>query len=296
MRADVLFLRPLTPQATADGFEDEALAVEMLDLDAHVIPFDLIVDGEADRAVEQLPEGGGRTYLLRSWILSLEEYEALDEALAERGDQLVSTPEEYERTLYLPEWAPLLGERTPASIWTDGAEAAEAYELARTTLGPPPWILKDHVKSAKEQWLEACFVAPETTEAEFTAMVDNLLTERGERFERGLVVRKFVDLAPLPYSTEERRIPDEHRLVFFEGELIASSPYHDVEDPEFEPVDFHWVADALDAPFVTVDVARLRDEDPHSADGWTVIEINPGEVTTWPAQMDPRALYKRLLD
>jgi len=31
----------------------------------------------------------------------------------------------------------------------------EAWEVAQE-LGPPPWIVKDHVKSAKERWHRAC--------------------------------------------------------------------------------------------------------------------------------------------
>ena len=31
--------------------------------------------------------------------------------------------------------------------------------------------------------------------------------------------------------TPERRIPDEHRLFFWEGELVAHAAYHPVSDP-----------------------------------------------------------------
>ena len=67
------------------------------------------------------------------------------------------SPEQYERASYVPHWAAALGGATPATVWTEGDDVDEAWEAAQR-LGPPPWIVKDHLKSAKEAWDEACFV------------------------------------------------------------------------------------------------------------------------------------------
>jgi hypothetical protein len=45
------------------------------------------------------------------------------------------------------------------------------------------------------------------------------------------VIRKFLDLAPSGARTLERRIPDEHRLFFWQGRIVCHAPYHDIGDP-----------------------------------------------------------------
>src|SRR5438105_1221227 len=72
----------------------------------------------------------------------------------------------------------------------------EAWEVA-AELGPPPWIVKDHVKSAKEFWHRACFVPEGATHDQFVDICETLLEARGDRFERGFVVRKYLELATL---------------------------------------------------------------------------------------------------
>ena len=63
----------------------------------------------------------------------------------------------------------------------------------------------------------------------FGRAVQGLLDFRGDRFVGGLVVRRFVRLATLPFVTENRPVPDEHRLVFWNGQLAGHAPYYDVE-------------------------------------------------------------------
>ncbi|HYO64903.1 MAG TPA: ATP-grasp domain-containing protein [Archangium sp.] len=137
--------------------------------------------------------------LYRGWMLSGEEYEALDE----RGHALMTTPSECAAAHYLPNWYPRLKGYTARSVWTEGTDASEAWEAARE-LGSPPWLVKDHVRSAKERWAEACFVPAGATREDFERICGNLLEERGDRFERGFVVRRFLLLGLRAARTEDR--------------------------------------------------------------------------------------------
>jgi len=88
----------------------------------------------------------------------------------------------------------------------------------------------------------------------------------------------------------ERPVADEHRLVFWEGRLVAHAPYDDVES-RLEPHEasaYAFLGRVLSSPFFTADVARL------AAGGTTIIEINDGGSSTLPEQMDPRVLYRAL--
>ena len=180
----------------------------------------------------------------------------------------------------------MLGEHTALARWTEGESIREAWEVAQE-LGPPPWIVKDHVKSAKEEWFRACFVPEGADKGDFRATCERLLELRGDRFERGFVIKKYLELATLRGTTPERRaVTDEHRLVFVFGRLVAHAPYYDVDSMLEDPAQFAFIGDVIDSPFFTADVARLRDG------GWTIIELNDGGCSNFPEQLDPREVFR----
>lgn len=286
----ILFGRPRSAQEAEDRFELEALAAEELGLESFAIPLDDVVAGEPERALRRLPRPKERCWLYRGWMLSEEEYTALYEAMDDRGERLWVDPESFAEATYAPNYLPLLGERTAPAGWTESESVTEAWEVAQE-LGPPPWVVKDHVKSAKEAWHRACFVPPGASFEDFAAVCEQLLELRGDRFERGFVIKRYLELAELPgWTPERRRVTDEHRLVFWDGKLIAHAPYYDVESTLENPAQFAGLGRALSSPFFTADVARL------ASGGYTVLEINDGGCSTLPEQMDPRDLYRALLD
>jgi hypothetical protein len=287
----ILFGRPRNAPEIDDGLELEALAAEELDIEAHAISLDLVVNGDAERALSQLPRPGRqrRRWLYRGWMLSEDEYSSLCDAMAERDEELVVDPESHALTSYAPEYLPLLGDETPAARWTDDENIVEAWELAQE-LGPPPWIVKDHVKSAKERWYRACFVPADADFDDFSGICEALLDYRGDRFERGFVTKKYVELATLPgFTPEQRRVTDEHRLFFWCGRLVAHAPYYDVDATLPNPRQFAHLGRVVDSPFFSADVARL------AGGGFTIIELNDGGCTQLPEQLDPRDFYRALM-
>ncbi len=116
-------------------------------------------------------------------------------------------------------------------------------------------------------------------------IAEALLEHRGALFTRGFVIRKFLDLRTSSVRTPERRIPEEHRLFFFEGELICHAPYHDIGDPLTDVAPYRILGARIDSPFFTADIA-FRDDG-----GWVVVEINDGGASSLPEQLDPRQLY-----
>ena len=285
----ILFGRPGGAPDVDDRFELEVLAAEELDIESYAVSLELIVNGDAERALRRLPRGRVERWLYRGWMLSEEEYSALYEAVLERDEELVVDPESYALATYAPEYLPLLGEWSAPARWTEDESIEEAWELAQE-LGSAPWIVKDHVKSAKERFYRACFVAEGTNFEDFREICEALLEFRGDRFERGFVVKKYLELATLPgFTPEQRRVTDEHRLFFWENRLVAHAPYYDVDTTLEEPRQFAVLGELIDSPFFTADVARL------ASGGYTVIEINDGGCSTLPEQLDPRELYRALL-
>jgi hypothetical protein len=286
----ILFGRPERAVDGEDRFELEALAAAELDLESFAIPLDAILDGNAEAALRFLPRPRERTWLYRGWMLSEEEYAELHEAVSARGEELVVDVESFADATYAPNYLPLLGKHTAPARWTESESIEEAWELAQE-LGPPPWVVKDHVKSVKEAWHRACFVPEGSSYEDFASVCENLLELRGDRFARGFVVKKFLELATLPgWTPEQRRVTDEHRLVFWNGKIAAHAPYYDVDATLPNVEQFAFLGRRIASPFFTADVARLADG------GYTVIEINDGGCSTLPEQMDPRDLYRILCD
>jgi hypothetical protein len=285
----ILFGRPHAAPEAEDRFELEVLAADELGIESYAIPLDPVVNGEPERALRRLPRAAGRRWLYRGWMLDEEEYTALYEAIAERDEELVVDPECFAEATYAPLYLPLLGAHTAPARWTEDADVAEAWEVAQE-LGPPPWIVKDHVKSAKEKWHRACFVPEGTAYQEFAEICERLVEARGDRFARGFVAKKYLELATLRgWTPDGRRVTDEHRLVFWEGRLVAHAPYHDVDAALEAPERFAFLGRTIGSPFFTADIARLE------RGGYTVIEINDGGCSVLPEQMDPRDLYRAIL-
>jgi hypothetical protein len=285
----ILFGRPTNAPDGDDRFELEALAAEELGIESYAVPLDPIVNGDPERALRRLPRPRGRRWLYRGWMLNEEEYTGLFEAFSDRDEELVVDPESFAEATYAPLYLPLLGEHTAPARWTEGESVREAWEVAQE-LGPPPWIVKDHVKSAKEAWHRACFVPPGADFDDFAQVCERLLELRGDRFERGFVVKKYLELATLPgWTPERRRVTDEHRLVFWNGRLVAHAPYHDVDAALPDAARFAFLGRVIDSPFFCADVARL------ASGGYTIVELNDGGCAVLPEQMDPRDVYLAIL-
>jgi len=280
----ILYGRSWEPQGFDDGFEREAAVAEALGMDAAVVHLEGVVHDNAEWSVRELPEG--RAWVYRGWMLSTEEYGWLYDAVEGSGGYLAVTAEEHAAASYVSEWALELEDWTPPTAWTEGEDPAEAWELAQQ-LGAGPWILKDHVKSAKEEW-DACFVPADATYEEFAYRVERMITLRGDRFERGIVVRKMEPLVELGYRIGERELTEEHRLFFVDGELAAHAPYFEVGAPLDDLTPFHELGERIASPFYSVDVGRKR------SGGWTVLDVGDGGSTGLPAQMDPEPLYEAL--
>jgi hypothetical protein len=276
-------------EASDDRFDLEVLALEELGIESYSIPLGPLVLGDPDRALRRLPRPRERTWLYRGYMLREEEYGALYEALEDRGETLVVDPEAYAEASYAPSYLPSLGSLTAPAGYTEGPDIAEAWEVA-CSLGPAPWVVKDHVKSAKEEWFRACFVPEGATFEDFRAICERLVEVRGEAFETGFVVKKYLELATLSgFTADGRRVTDEHRLVFWQGELVAHAPYFDVDSVLADPSAFATLGRRIASPFFTADVARL------ASGGYTVVEINDGGCSSFPEQLDPRDFYRAVL-
>jgi hypothetical protein len=140
--------------------------------------------GDVTRAVEHSRGSGSGIY--RGGTLRPAEYRALHSALAARGIQLLTTLGQFENAQLFPRFFPQIAEFSLPAVTTTSLDPADVRLFAHS-LGPPPYFLKDYVKSAKEIWPKGCVVPAPGSVEQFAQTIRELREFRGERFESGLV-------------------------------------------------------------------------------------------------------------
>ena len=130
-------------------------------------------------------------------------------------------------------------------------------------------MLKDYIKSVKEQG--RFFKVPVEEAAELAC---ELVHARGNRFERGIVFKQWVQLAFYP-GKQTMATPNEWRLWFCGSEMLSMHPNSFQGDAAPSPpaeamtAAVHAAA-KLDSPFVAIDLAEREDGE------WICLESNDG--------------------
>jgi hypothetical protein len=172
-------------------------------------------------------------------------------------------------------------------VWTDRPDAFLAWTLARK-LGDGPFVIKDHIKSAKHLWHEACFVPKGSGRENFERIAENLRREQGDTFFRGFVVKQYVPLRSRGPSPRDYPLCEEYRLFFWKGQLLIASHYHRLSDNPVDWSPFVTLAQRFDAPFFTMDIAQADTGD------WIVVDMGAGECSSLPPSLEPTRFYARL--
>jgi hypothetical protein len=240
-------------------------------------------------AVRALPDGDGSPLLYRGWIQTEDDYRRFHAALSGRGYRLVSTPEQYAEVTYFPNYYPKIREASPEAVWTDNDDPYLAWCASRR-LGDGPFVLKDHIKSAKQRWHEACFVPKKAGREGFESVAEALRKEQGKVFNRGFVVKRYVPLRSRGTSPREYPQCEEYRLFFWHGELLVASHYHDQASNSVDWSPFQSLAKQFDVPFFSMDVAQTEDG------SWLIVDMGSGECSSLPPSLSAIAFYSCLRD
>ena len=234
---------------------------------------------EAADLAASIAAGAGPA-LHRGFMLSDRRHALLRDALAARGWTLLPDLEGYGQAHFLPRALPLLGDATPETVWMLGFDRDEAWALYQRVADGDA-LLKDHVKSCKERWKEACFLPAGTSRERFDEVLRAFLACRGAKLELGLVLRRFEPFRLLRRDMRGMPIHEEYRTFFWRG-----APFWSALGEDLAP----WAAIArrFRSPFVSLDVARREDG------ALRVVESGDGGVTGLPMHCDPDDFYARL--
>ncbi|MFF8833170.1 ATP-grasp domain-containing protein [Streptomyces sp. NPDC015131] len=275
---------PLRPGRPDGHFADEARTARDQGRPTALIDHDALEADDPGRAVSRVPEGLGPAWY-RGWMVTSEQYTALDAALAARGVTLLTAPDAYRRAHELPGWYDTFASVTPRSVWLPtepgSAPSPERLSAAARPLGGGPAVLKDYVKSRKHEWDEACFV-PDLADARRLARTAARLVERqGDGLAGGVVVRAFEDY---------RTAVGEARVWWVDGDPVLVTPHPDSPGlrPRPDPGPLRPLVAALGCRFVTTDMALRQDG------AWRVVEVGDGQVSDLPRGTDPAPLLRSL--
>jgi len=261
---------PLRPRAVDAHFAAQAAVVRAAGGQVALIDHDALLQGKTDAAVRRVPADLGPAWY-RGWMIPADRYADL----ATAGVDLLTTPADYRRAHELPGWYADFAAVTPATVWTSDLDTDLAGLVA--PLGGGPAIVKDFVKSRKEEWTEACYVPDLADTARLTRVVRTFVERQADSLAGGIVVRKY-----------EEWEPGEARVWWLDGVPILVGPHPDTPDLKPRP-DLSGVPSGALPRFATTDLARRTDG------AWRVVEVGDGQVSDLPATVDPMALIPALM-
>lgn len=194
----IIFPSSSDSQSLPDSkFLKESLACEELGIDFTTVDLRALMAGRASAAFAKTATRTGELGIYRGGTLRPREYAELHTALAARGIQLLTSPELFARMQLFANFYPLIADFSLPAVTTTSLDPGEVRTIAMQQLGPPPFFIKDFVKSAKEIWPRGCVIESPGTVAQFAQTIGELAAFRGDRFETGLVIRPVVKLRSL---------------------------------------------------------------------------------------------------
>ena len=293
---NILFAsQPFEPKRVDAMFEREREAALTAGFSVSLIDADALEVGDVEAAVRRLNKRDPvELSIYRGWMLDVQTYASLYEALFRRGLVLINTPEQYRHAHHLPVSYKAIQADTPRTVWTETGNAFDEATIREllAPFGDAPVIVKDYVKSQKHYWEEACFIPSARDMTVVTRVVNRFIELQNQRLVGGLVFREFVELEPLAtHSKSGMPLTKEFRLFFLDGELIVSAQYWEEGDYAGEQLaleHFANVAARVQSRFFTMDVARRTDGT------WTIMELGDAQVSGIPERLPAEQFYQAL--
>ncbi|EYF00089.1 ATP-grasp domain-containing protein [Chondromyces apiculatus] len=276
------------------AFEGELEAARAAGFEVGFVDVELHLGGEA-----RLWNAGPGPALYRGWLLKPDDYARLAEGVAARGGALLTTADDYRHASDFPRWYEALAGTTPRSVWfragdLDALMPAIPAALVDTFGSGASLLLKDFVKSRKQDWYDACFIRDVADEDNVRRVIRNFLELQGDAFTGGLVFREFIALRRVGVHPKSRMpLVNEWRFFVAQGKVVYHAPYwsdgasyEGLAPPEIHDVE-RLVA-GVKLPFFAVDLAERE------VGGWAVIEINDGGTAGVPDGGSVAAFYEAL--
>lgn len=282
---------PLNKKEVDINYYDEYHAALRNNFQIYSFSFEELIYGSARDATKHIKKLDKPTSVIyRGWMLKVEDYKRLYQILADKNLILINSPEEYEFCHYFPQSYKLIKTMTPKSIWFSLEQINdETLRVIPNIFKDKPVIIKDYVKSRKHDWKTACFVPNASDMNQLKTTIQNLIKWQGEEFNKGIVIREFVELDFLEHHDKSKMpLSKEFRVLFFNHEPITILQYWDSNKygtimPDISQ--FIEVAKQIKSNFFTMDIAQAKDKK------WIIIELGDGQVSGFPDNANLDEIY-----
>jgi len=214
--------------------------------------------------------------IYRGWMMKPAMYRRFYQLLAKQQIYLINTTKEYENYHLLPNWYTTVASFTAETVWTQTAEIDELLNLSRKL--SEKYILKDYVKSRKQEWYDACFIENIKDERVVKKIGNNFKERQGTEMVGGFVLRKFVDLIKNGYHPQSQSpIYEEYRVFVYAGHIMTIDNYwRQTQSSKLTSDEINWVkqiATQITSNFTTIDLARKTDGT------LMIMELGDGQVS-----------------
>lgn len=252
----------------------------------------------------KLTDVGPGPTLYRGWILKPADYERLAAAVAARGGELVTPPEQYRYACTLPDWYGDLMGFTPKSVWFPKENVNEELFSVLPTLlfnkfgGKGGLIVKDYLKSQKHYWNDACYI-PDVRDGEnVLRVVRRFLELQADSFFGGLVFRRYEPLKRIgAHLKSHMPLGNEWRFFFRDRRFFYAAPYWSSESgADYQGTAEPYMADVgalglgVKSNFFALDLALTEEGN------WIMIEVNDGGSAGVPEGGRVSDFYEALRD
>lgn len=269
-------------------FLKEALACEELGIDYTTVDLRALMAGESHKAVQYTTPRDGVVGVYRGGTLRPTEYAALYSELAERGIRLLTTPEQFASAQLFANFFPQITDISLPAITTTSLDPRDVQRLAADSLGPPPYFIKDFVKSAKEIWPRGCVIGKPGTIDQFATTIRELRDFRAYRFETGLVLRPLVPLRSLGLDPFGDECFEEYRMIFLGGQRVFTHPYGYYSGDFAQFARFDSLGARINSPFFMADCVVTATGE------CFVLETGDGGCCGLPPMLDCLDFYRAL--
>lgn len=232
--------------------------------------------------------------IYRGWMLTPEQYSILYSLLLLKNYKLINSVVQYQNCHYLPDSLRFIENRTPKTVFQELENENSIDELLEKTkvFKQNPVIVKDYVKSEKHDWETACFVNNASNLEKLKSTIYKLIDLRGKYFNKGIVVREFIELNDLTiHSKSGMPLTEEYRLFFCGKKLIDVYDYWEEGEYKFEKpntTEFEKIAKQIDSVFFSMDIARQKNG------ALIIIELGDGQVAGLPDKANRDKFYSIL--
>ena len=267
-------------------FLKESLACD--DLGIPFTTFDLraLQRGDSQLAFQKTARVVNETGIYRGGTIRPLEYAILHASLAERGIHLVASLEQFAQAQLFNEFFPRIADVSLPAITTNSLKPDEVADA----MSPPPYFLKDYVKSAKEVWPRGCVVPAPGTVEQFAQTIAQLREYRADRFETGLVVRPLVRLRSLGLDPFGDECCEEYRMIFLRGKRIFAEPYGYHRGSFTDFARFDDLGERFSSPFFMADCVVAESGECY------LLETGDGGCCGLPPALDCREFYCAVAD